>query len=55
MIILEKIMEKKTVLSSVAVVLLNEPDASAFFADVKTSQAQHGLVAFGKGCGKELR
>ena len=31
------------------------PNANAFFAAVKESQAAHGLVAVGKSRGKEIR
>jgi antitoxin component of MazEF toxin-antitoxin module len=32
-----------------------EPDPKAFFAAVKQSQANHGLVTVGKARGKEIR
>ncbi|MFN7220469.1 MAG: AbrB/MazE/SpoVT family DNA-binding domain-containing protein [Burkholderiales bacterium] len=39
----------------VVVAVDDEPDAKSFFAGVKASQAQHGLVATGRPRGKEIR
>lgn len=39
----------------VVVAVQEAPDAKSFFAGVKASQAQHGLVTAGKAQGKEIR
>lgn len=39
----------------VVIAVEDQPDAKSFFAGVKASQAQHGLVTAGRARGKEIR